>query len=95
MRDGCSHDPEDVAEAASQATGHAFSARIVRAYDPAAEDYRVMVLVQGHPSTTRAIGNIVTGLTPVFVGDRRIDAIPYTRENVEMARTHPMITGRP
>ena len=87
MRDGCSHDPEEVAEAASQATGHAFTARTVRAYDPSAENYRIMVLVQGHPSTNHAIGNIVTGLTPVFVGGRRIDAIPFTHENVEMART--------
>ena len=46
-----------------------------------------MVLVQGHPSTNRAIGNIVTGLTPVFVGGRWIDAIPSTHENIEMART--------
>ena len=37
VRDGCSHDPEDVAEAASQATGHTFTARTVRAYDPLAE----------------------------------------------------------
>ena len=87
VRDGCSHDPEDVAEAASQATGHTFTARTVRAYDPAAEDYRVMVLVQGQPATTRTIGNIVTGVTPVYVGGRRIDAIPFTHESVEMART--------
>ena len=60
VREGCSHDPEEVAEAASQATGHAFTARTVRAYDPSAENYRIMVLVQGHPSTNRAIGNIVT-----------------------------------
>ena len=86
-RDGCSHDPEEVAEASSQATGHAFTARTVRAYDPSAENYRVMVLVQGHPSTNRATGNIVTGLTPVFVGGRRIDATPFIHENVEMART--------
>ena len=40
-----------------------------------------------HSSTTRAIGNIVTGLVPVFVGGRQIDAIPFTHEGVEMART--------
>ena len=46
-----------------------------------------MVLAQGHSSTTRAIGNIVTGLAPVFLGGRRIDAIPFTHESVEMACT--------
>ena len=46
-----------------------------------------MVPVQGHPSTTRAIGNIVSGLVPVFVGGRRIDAIPFTHEGVVIACT--------
>ena len=86
-RDRCSHEPEEVAEAASQATGQVFTARTVRACDPSAENYRVMVLAQGHPSTIRAIGSIVTGLVPVFVEGRRIDAIPFTHESVEMART--------
>ena len=87
MRDGFSHEAEDVAEAASQATGQVFTGRTVRAYDPAAENFSIMVLIQGHPSTTRAIGNIVAGLIPVFVGGRRIDAIPFTYEVVEIART--------
>ena len=49
VRDGCGHEPEEVAEAASQATGQVFARRTVRAYDLAAENYRIMVLIQGHP----------------------------------------------
>ena len=86
-RDRRSHEPDEVAEAASQATGQVFTGRSVRAYDPAAENYRIMVLIQGHPSTIRAISSIVSGLTPVYVGDRRIEAIPFTYEGIEIART--------
>ena len=32
VRDGCSHEPEEVAEAASQATGQVFTGRTIRAY---------------------------------------------------------------
>ena len=62
-------------------------ARGLTTYHPSAENYRAMVLAHGHPSTTRAIGNIVSGLVPVFVGGRRIDVIPFTHEGVEIART--------
>ena len=57
-----------------------------RAYDLSAENYRAMALAQGHPSTIRAIGIIVSGLVPVFAGGRRIDAIPFTHEGIEIAR---------
>ena len=46
-----------------------------------------MALARGRVSSIRATGDIVTGLVPVFVGGRRIDAVPFIRENVEMART--------
>ena len=87
VRDGCGYDPEDVARAASEATRCTMTGRTVWAYGPAAEGYRVMVMLQGRSAAASGIARMVSGGTAVYVRGHRVEIIPFTHEGVDIART--------